>query len=382
MIEMGAKLSVANTTGYVAISDSKTSRVIEDLPPEEVIFGSSQAMEYVRRSVEQASSADIPWLLQGETGTGKEILARLLHRRSRCGQGAFVKVMCPAIPSALIESELFGYEKGAFTGAFETKPGRVEIAEGGTLFLDEIAEVDPGVQAKLLQLLQDGHYSRIGGQRERRVETRVVCATNRQLRHEIKSGNFREDLFYRISVMSIELPRLQERRGDIPMLTAYYLRRYSEKHRREVPPFSNSLLKRFQNYRWPGNIRELQNVIKRYVILGSEHAISDSLQDNNQDYVGAEVPPNGVIHLKKVTRKATKQLERVIILKVLDAHGWHRRAAARALSISYNALLYKMQEAGLGARRRKEVLADEGGSEISVRPQNADRCDPLRFDEA
>jgi two-component system, NtrC family, response regulator AtoC len=345
-----------------------------DLPPEEVIFGSSQAMADIRRSVEHAASANIPWLLQGETGTGKEVLAKFLHRCSCWGHGAFVKVNCPAIPSALIENELFGHERGAFTGAFETKPGRVEIAHGGTLFLDEIADLDLGLQAKLLQLLQDGHFCRVGAQRDRQVETRVVCATNQQLRQGIKSGSFRPDLFYRISVISMELPALQERRGDIPMLTAYFLRKYSAEYKREVTPLSNLMLKRFQGYRWPGNIRELQTLIKRYVIFGSEQAISNSLQehDNNYDYLG-DIPSSGVIQLKKVTQKATKQLERRILLRVLDAHGWHRRSSARALSISYGALLYKMREAGLRAKRKQGRCGEAASDAANIEPQDTER---------
>jgi two-component system response regulator AtoC len=353
-----AKLSVADNTGQGVTSVRQGLPVAEDLPPEEVIFGSCHAMEQVHRSVERAASADIPWLLQGETGTGKEVLARLLHRRSRWGRGSFVKVNCPAIPGALIESELFGYERGAFTGALETKPGWVEMAEGGTLFLDEIAEVDPGVQAKLLQVLQDGSFSRVGGDKESRVDARVICATHRQLWQEIKSGRFREDLFYRISVISIELPRLQERRGDIPMLIAYFLRRYCEAHGCEVAPPSNSLLKRLQDYRWPGNIRELQNVVRRYVILRSERAISESLEANQDDSPTAEVPSNGIINLKKATRKATQQLERTIILKVLDANRWHLRAAAKSLCISYSGLLYKMRQLGLGEEGVDEAAMD------------------------
>jgi two-component system response regulator AtoC len=363
-------------------SSSELSYSVGDLPPDEVIFGSSKAMEDIRRSVEQAASADIPWLLQGETGTGKEVLARFLHRCSRWGHGGFVKVNCPAIPGALIESELFGYERGAFTGAFETKPGKVEIAHGGTLFLDEIAELDLGLQAKLLQLLQDGHFCRIGAQRERQVETRVVCATNKPLRLGIKSGTFRQDLFYRISVISMELPSLQERRGDIPMLTAYFLRKYSEKYKRNAPPLSNVMLKRFQSYRWPGNIRELQNLIKRYVILGSEQAISNNLQEgeNDRDCLCSDIPADEVIELKKVTQKATKHLERMIMLRVLDAHGWHRRSSARALSISYGALLYKMREAGLPVKKRKEGRSDVAALDAgNIELQDAERWDSPPF---
>ncbi len=380
MIGMGTKLVAPNTAGYVTTPVSESSRSMGDLPPEEVIFGSSRSMEDIRRSVEHAASADIPWLLQGETGTGKEVLAKFLHRCSRWGHGAFVKINCPAIPSALIESELFGHERGAFTGAFETKPGRVEIAHRGTLFLDEIADLDLGLQAKLLQLLQDGHFCRIGAQRDRQVETRVVCATNQQLRHGVKSGSFRQDLFYRISAISMELPTLQERRGDIPMLTAYFLRKYSEEYKREVTPLSNLILKRFQSYRWPGNIRELQNLIKRYVIFGSEQAISNSLQehDYNYDYLG-DVPSSGVIQLKKVTQKATKQLERRIMLSVLDAHGWHRRSSARALSISYGALLYKMREAGLRAKRKPGRCDESASDAANIEPQDTERLGSVPF---
>ena len=207
--------------GCVVTSDPTVFAPVAELPPEEVIFGSSPAMGAIRNKVEKAANANIPVLLQGQSGTGKEILARFIHRRSRWGNGPFVKVNCPAIPGTLLESELFGYERGAFTGAYGTKPGRVELAHRGTLFLDEIAELDPGMQAKLLQLLQDGRFCRIGAQGDKRVEVRVVCATNRQLQREINSGTFRQDLFYRINVVTIQLPPLRERLTDIPRLTKY-----------------------------------------------------------------------------------------------------------------------------------------------------------------
>jgi two-component system response regulator AtoC len=328
----------------------------EGLPPQEVIFGSSPRMEEIRQNLERGANADIPWLFQGDTGTGKEVLARFLHRHSRWSQGPFVKVNCPGIPSSLLESELFGYEKGAFTGAFDTKQGRIELAQGGTLFLDEIGDLDLSLQAKLLQVLQDGYFYRLGGQKDRVVQTRVICATNRQLRADAKLGTFRQDLFYRINVVSVHLPRLQERNGDIAMLIAYFLRRYSDKYDRKVPPLSTSLLKRLQAYQWPGNIRELENLIKRYVILGSEQAITSELLGNSQDTVSTEIPSDGIIQLKEVTQKAIQELEYKIILKVLDANGWHRRSAARALNISYGALLYKMQEAGLATKRSKTSL--------------------------
>ena len=333
-----------------------------DLPPEEVIFGGSMAMGAIRKSVEKAANANIPVFLQGESGTGKEILARFIHRQSQWGNGAFVKVSCPAIPGTLVESELFGYEKGAFTGAYGVKPGRVELAHRGTLFLDEIAEFDPGLQAKLLHLLQDGEFCRIGSQEARRVQLRVLSATNRQLRREIKSGTFRQDLYYRINVMTIELPPLRERNGDILTLTSYFLRTYCQEYERPVTPLSSRLLQFLQEYQWPGNIRELENVIRRYVVLGSEESIINTLLESEEDGAHEEIPSNGVIQLKKIVQKAAKQVERRIILRVLAASGWNRKTAARALSISYPALLYKMREAGVppirGPRAKSHTLSE------------------------
>ncbi len=348
--------------GWVEKLDPGVRASDVDLPPQDVIFGSSRAMAAIQQSLEKAASANVPVLLQGQSGTGKEILARFIHQRSPWGNGAFVKVNCPAIPGTLLESELFGYQRGAFTGAYNSKPGRVELAHRGTLFLDEIAELEPGLQAKLLQLLQDGQFCRIGAQEDRQVDVRVVSATNRQLEQGLKSGTFRQDLFYRINIITVELPTLRERSGDIPMLAHYFLEKYSNKYDRPVPSLSNRILEQFQKYSWPGNIRELENVIKRYVILGTEEAISKTLESCEQDDLNFEMSPDGRIELKKVTRQAVKQLERKIILKVLEANRWNRSMAARALSISYAALLYKMREAGLppkkdGRRRQDESAA-------------------------
>jgi len=335
-----------------------------DLPPDEVIFGTSSAMEAIRKKLEKAASANIAVLLRGQSGTGKEILAKLIHCRSPWAGGPFVKVNCPAIPGSLLESELFGYEKGAFTGAFGVKPGRVEQAHRGTLFLDEIAELDPSLQAKLLQLLQDGQFRRIGAHEEKKIEVRFVCATNRRLEQEIDSGNFRQDLFYRINVLTLELPTLRERREDIPLLAAYFLRNYSTQFERPVRPLSARLLADLQKYSWPGNIRELENLIKGYVIFGSEDDIRSAIQNGHQDAFDLTLPPNGVIALKKVVRAAVKQLERKIILQALDAHHWNRRKVARALSISYAGLLVKLREAGVnptrGPRAQREVMAESG----------------------
>src|SRR5208282_3517936 len=245
-----------------------------DLPPDSVVFGRSRAMEVVRLKIRKVAGTNVPVLIQGESGTGKEVLARLLHFQAPWSDGPFVKVCCPAIPATLLESELFGYERGAFTGAYGAKPGRVELANRGTLFLDEISELDMGLQAKLLQLLQDGQFSRIGAQEDKRVEVRVVCATNRQLDKEIEAGSFRLDLYYRINVLDMQLPPLRERREDIPGLVDYFLQFHGETFKCTPRPISSGLLQSLQAYDWPGNIRQLENLVKRYVILGSEEEVA------------------------------------------------------------------------------------------------------------
>ena len=322
------------------------------IPPDEVIFGFSDGMSAVRQKLEKVAGANIPILIQGESGTGKEIIAKLIHARSPWESGPFVKVNCPAIPGTLVESELFGYEKGAFTGANGTKPGRVESAQDGTLFLDEIAELELGLQAKLLQLLQDGQFCPVGGQEDKKVDVRVICATNRNLSEEIEQGTFRQDLFYRINVVNIQLPSLRERAADIPAICDFLRQIYSEKFNRPTRPLSARKLEMMQRYHWPGNIRELENLVKRYVILGTEDAITVELATSSasSSFI-PDIPINGSISLKKVTRQAMREFESKIILKILQAQNWNRKRAASALNISYRALLYKLKEAGVSARK-------------------------------
>jgi two-component system response regulator AtoC len=267
-----------------------------------------------------------------------------------------VKVNCPAIPGTLLESELFGYERGAFTGAYGAKPGRVEMAHRGTLFLDEISELDMSLQSKLLQLLQDGQFCRIGAQADKKVEVRVVCATNRRLEDEIENGTFRQDLYYRINVVNLHMPPLRERRGDIEALVSYFLEYYNRKYNCKARPLSPELMDVFQKYHWPGNIRELENQMKRYVILGSEDVISADLQPREADLLTPDINFDGPISLKKLTRQATRALERKIILKVLHNHHWNRKQAARTLNISYRALLYKIRDAGLPPNRARRPV--------------------------
>src|SRR5512142_726427 len=254
-----------------------TERTLTPIPPDAVMFGTTRPMQAVRERIQKISAANLPVLIQGESGTGKDIVARMIHALSPWENGPYVKVNCPAIPGTLLESELFGYEKGAFTGAYGSKPGRVEMAHRGTLFLDEISELDLSLQSKLLQLLQDGQFCRIGAQEDKRVEVRVVCATNRQLEREVENGRFRQDLFYRINVVNIQMPPLRDRGPDIPVLTQYFLDLYNEKYNARARPLSAQLLGQLQRYHWPGNIRELENLMRRYTILGTEEAITSEL---------------------------------------------------------------------------------------------------------
>jgi two-component system, NtrC family, response regulator AtoC len=331
-----------------------------EFPPEAVVFGRSEGMQSLRERLGKVASANVPVLIQGESGTGKDIIARMVHGLSPWRTGPFVKVNCPAIPGTLLESELFGYEKGAFTGAYGSKPGRVELAHRGTLFLDEISELDMSLQSKLLQLLQDGQFCRIGAQEDKKVEVRIVCATNRILEAEIESGTFRQDLYYRINVVNLHLPPLRERRGDIEDLIAYFLEYYNRKYNCRARPLSTELIGVLQKYHWPGNIRELENMLKRYVILGNEEVITSDLVARAPQSFEPELDFDGPISLKKLTRQAVRDLERKVILKVLQANHWNRKRAARALSISYRALLYKIREAGLppnrSVRRPAEVV--------------------------
>ncbi len=322
-----------------------------EMPPEAVVFGRTEVMQALRDRLTKVAAANVPVLIQGESGTGKDIIARMLHLSSPWKTGPWVKVNCPAIPGTLLESELFGYEKGAFTGAFGMKPGRVEMAHRGTLFLDEISELDMSLQSKLLQLLQDGQFCRIGAQEDKKVEVRVVCATNRKLEEEIEAGTFRADLFYRINVVNLHMPPLRERASDIPELVEYFLEYYNRKFNAKAKPISNELMGVLRKYHWAGNVRELENLMKRYVILGDEEVVTSELQPRAPDFFSADFPLDGPIALKKITRQAVRELERKIILKVLQNCHWNRKQAARALSISYRALLYKIRDAGLPSNR-------------------------------
>jgi two-component system, NtrC family, response regulator AtoC len=317
------------------------------LPPSEILFGSTPAMRLLRTQISRLAAVNIPVLLTGESGTGKGMLAALIHAYSHLSQTSFVQINCAALPAALIESELFGYEKGAFTGASAAKRGRVEATEPGTLFLDEIGELDAGVQAKLLQVLQDGHFTRVGGAEERQSQMRFIFATNLNLQSEIATGNFRADLFYRMDGVTLNLPALRERAEDIPDLVRYFLHKYSQAYQFQPEALSSRAMDRLQSYHWPGNIRQLENVVRRYVVLNSEQAVLADLNDDVREVFQFSIPPHGKVALKEITRRAVRQVERQVIEKALHATGWNRKAAAKILKISYRAFLYKLEDAGI-----------------------------------
>ncbi len=332
----------------VSFGASKTS-----LPPHEIVFGRSERMISIQRKLEVIGRSKLPVLITGENGTGKEVLARMMHSQSGSGILPFEKVNCPALPSALLETELFGYAPGAFTGANATKPGRVEAANRGTLFLDEIADMEIGAQAKLLQLLQDGEFCRIGAIEPRRVDIRVICATNRDLDAEVKAGTFRGDLYFRINVVRIAVPPLRERTEDIPSLVDYFLDHYARTFSTRTLRIPHDLMLLLQRYSWPGNIRQLENVIKRYVIFGSEESITSELSSQNTALSESCTPHfDGTTSLKQLTRDAVRHWEHRIIRKVLNDNRGNRAETARVLKISYRALLYKIGEAGISRKRK------------------------------
>lgn len=344
---------------------------LADLPPIEVFFGRTSEMEIIRRKLEMVSRSNVAVLVQGESGTGKEVCARLIHGSSQ-SSGELVKVSCPAIPAGLIETELFGYEKGAFTGAHSTKRGRLEQADKGTLLLDEVGSLDIGVQSKLLQVLQDGSFMRVGGHETRNIQTRVVSVANRDLREQVADGSFRLDFLYRINALTIHLPPLRQRAEDIPQLVEHFMVRHARAFQVNPAPLSRNVIRLMQKYDWPGNIRQLDNMIRSYVLMGSESAVVSELteqQGKPASTPAADLDLSQPISLKVITKQATQDLERQIILQVLKAHNWNRQKTAKWLKISYRSLLYKLNEVGasgsgefLGGHMRAKAHARTGAS--------------------
>jgi two-component system response regulator AtoC len=315
-------------------------------------------MNDLRGQIARICRANVPILLSGDGGTGKETLARWIHANSEFATGEFVKVNCAAIPGTLIESELFGYERGAFTGANTSKPGRVELAHRGTLFLDEITDLDLNLQSKLLHFLQDGTFSRIGDTTERRIDVRLLCATNKDLQKETSGGRFRQDLYYRIHVFRLRLPALRQRREDIPMLAEFFLRHFQTQFGINAEPFPSEVLTYLQDLQWPGNIRELSNVVARYVLIGPDSIRSAENHPKKSNSKVAIEQDGEHFTLKRVAKDAIKEMERNVILEALRANQWNRRKTAQDLKISYRALIYKIQDAGLVSRRGAAKSAD------------------------
>lgn len=349
---------------------------LHDLPPDEVIFGHSAQMAVARSKIERVADTDVPVLIQGECGTGKEIIAKLFHARSIRSKAPFIKVICPAIPATLIESELFGYEKGAFTGAYSSKRGRVELAHHGTLFLDEIGSLDLSVQAKLLQLLQDGSFVRVGGQEPKQINARIVSTANENLRKRAEEGSFRLDFFFRINAVTIDLPPLRQRGADLPMLIDYFLEIHSKALHCEPRPLSREMRRLMQKFNWPGNIRQLENLIRSYILIGSEEALAAELVPAAGSDLAPEIDLANPVSLKEITKAATHNLEQQIILKVLRANGWSRQKTAKWLNISYRSLLYKLEGAPVfasaGASR-----SGNGGINQSSSSDAGEEAEPL-----
>ena len=313
----------------------------------------SSAMCEIRSVIEQIADTNVTVLIQGESGAGKEIVAREVHAVSNRVKGPFVKVNCAALPTNLLESELFGYEKGAFTGATGRKQGKFEIANGGTIFLDEIGEMCPALQAKLLQVLQDSEFTRLGGNREVHVDVRVVCATNRDLVEMVASGGFREDLYFRLNVVAINIPPLRERREEIPLLVETFLARYAVLYERPHASLSQRLIEAMKAYDFPGNVRELENMIKRVIVLESEESILAELSRPRVNRAGRRAQLDAILEeieetagempLREVGRRFAQEVEREAIEHMLNLTGWNRKQAASRLGISYKTLLQKIR---------------------------------------
>lgn len=316
-----------------------------------IFIYASENMQRIKEVIDQVANTDVTVLIQGESGVGKEVVARSIHLNSHRRDKPFVKVNCAALPEELLESELFGYEKGAFTGAYRNKPGKFELAHEGTIFLDEIVEVSLSLQAKLLQVLQDREFSRLGGKKDVRVDVRVLVATNRNMEETVKTGHFREDLYYRLNVVNITIPPLRERIEEIPIFVEYFLDKFGKKFNKKVKPLTEKMMKAFLQYHWLGNVRELENMIQRYVVLGNEELIIDELTSQiEKDPIPfmpkAHSPKQVRSSLKEVHREAVIRAETEVIRKALTLTNWNRKQAAKMLNISYKAMLYKMKECG------------------------------------
>jgi len=325
-------------------------------------IGDSPKMLQVKNLIEQVADSELTVLIRGESGTGKEIVGRMLHTLSGRSEEQFTKVNCAAIPRDLLEAELFGYEKGAFTGAHKTKPGRFEVANKGSIFLDEIGDMPMELQSKLLQVLEQQEFVRVGGINNIHVDVRIICATNKNLEEAIVRHEFRDDLFYRLNEITLVIPPLRERRDDVPLLVNHFLDRYNRLYDKKYPELSPEAMSRLVEFGWPGNVRQLENLIKQVVVRGDESIIGDLLSTSVAPASPVAAPLSGgeeemseelvnSYSLKKRVGYAVAREEKKLISEVLNKTNWNRRKASDLLEISYRSLLYKIKEYKLNSSK-------------------------------
>ena len=334
---------------------------VEELAEDVFFIAASPAMKKIRSQAALVANVDIPVLLLGESGTGKEVLARLIHKLSPRAHRTFLKVNCAAVPADLLESELFGYEPGAFTGANHAKPGKFELCNRGTILLDEIGEMPPILQAKLLHVLQDQQFSRLGSRSVIKVDVRILAATNINIPEALATKRLREDLYYRLNAFTLSLPPLRDRKEEIPILLKHSMSRMAEHYARAPLPLSPKLLQACQNHSWPGNLRELNNFLKRYLILGDENLAVTELLPRN-DGSGGGTGDSGFRSsdaggLKSLARSAKDEAEAQAIAQALEQTNWNRKQAAAILQISYKALLYKIRQYGIAESKGHHKLS-------------------------
>ncbi len=335
-------------------------------PDYPVIIGFSEGIRRIKQKIQKVAGKDITVLITGETGTGKELIARSVHYHSSRSQGPLVKITCGALPDELLESEIFGFQKGAFTGAHRNKPGRLELAHNGTLFIDEIGDLSLALQAKFLQVLEDKAFARLGGIYDKFVDTRVVAATNTDLQKKVQDGLFRKDLFYRLNVIHIQAPPLRQRKQDIPLLIHYFVDKYCFELKKDILEIPGKILKHLQVYQWPGNVRELENVVRRAVALRDWEFVFKELNLESLPKAkhGASAEDLGAVagwseeqieslirennfSIKKITKTYVSEAERQTIVEVLAKTQWNRKRAAEMLGVSYKTLLSRIEEFGL-----------------------------------
>jgi two-component system response regulator AtoC len=334
----------------LAPTDARDRRVVE----RPSLFDGNPQMRAIRSVIESIADTDTTVLIRGESGVGKDVVARAVHAASTRQEGPFVKVNCAAIPQGLLESELFGHEKGAFTGAHRRKPGQFEYADKGTIYLDEIAELPLGLQAKLLHVLQDFRFSRVGGRGMIDVDIRVIAATNRDLERAMTQGEFREDLYYRLNVVEIRIPPLRERKDEIPRLAAWFVAKFNEQYGRKKQ-LSPETLARLMNYSWSGNVRELENVMRRFVVLADGEQAIESLKARDRSGATFPAPSRALAteSLREIARRGAREAERKALAEVLEQVHWNRAEASRILKVSYKTLLNKICECGLTSPSRR-----------------------------